>query len=328
MATLSASKNYRLKSAATDYAKALNYYPGSTNVNTYAVDGSKDQIWYFYGGKLYNENDRSDTCLGRSDSNAVMLSASTAPTISSENAGTNKCYIKLYGTMYYLTATTSGALSWAQVTNTSNLTSAHKWRVEEIKRKTSVPFMGTEYFSSSSGMANGTWSSSITTNLKKFFAKLYRISSYTNVTNSNIGQNLYGALYSSTNYKGKFHTGLDFNNGSAYDTYNIYTPVSGTILKAVQTNGRINLYNEELDCTFVFLHMNINSNIVEGANVAANILMGKQSGWSNSTPTYYASHLHIEVHSGEYTGNASTIPADSFTSLGAVSPYSYIASCV
>ncbi len=304
------------------------YLTGTTNsVTVAAVNGQTTQTWNFRNNKLYTESSSSYGIAGTSS--ATM---STSPNgVVLVSAGTNKCYIKLSGSNKYLQRS-STTVSWG--------TTPTEWIIEEIIKKTGTPYWGPEYFSARAGESNGAWDATRTANLKLLFQKFY-LNHSGSVYDSHIGQNLYGALYSSA-VPGKFHTGIDVNDGDEYDKYKIYSPIDGYILNCNQDNGAICIYNQENNYTLVLMHLKINDNI---KNIANNIpsnanfisectCLGTQCGYGGEKDDEerkreYASHLHFEFHDGRYIENGAGLPSKSYDALGStVNPYDKIAAIV
>ena len=170
----------------------------------------------------------------------------------------------------------SGSLVWS--------TSKTSWKVERVYKKTGVPKYDPEYFSEKSGMTDGEWSTYWTNYLKSFFAKLYG-GQASAVTDNNIGQCMYGAIYSSSLYKGKFHTGLDFLKGG---TSVVKCPFTGEYLGCDTKYGCVYVYDSGTNCTFVFMHMNIANNTAN--NIA---ILSKTAGETitQGTPMGFESNI-------------------------------------
>lgn len=237
------------------------------------------------------------------------------------DASNNKCYIKNSDTGKYLYIS-SDSLIWS-----NNKTS---WIIETVYKQTGVPLYSPEYFSPKSGMTNGTWETAKTTNLKKFFAKLYHVNEST-VTDNNIGQCMFGAVYSAEYlgeyFRGRFHTGLDFTTGGGNT---VYCPFDGKYLGKDSSNGCVYIFHPTLNCTFVFMHLSIDSklgtDIKVGENVNTDTKLGVESNVSSLTNSLSA-HLHIEVWNNESTDYAS-LPVYSYGNFESIYPYDKIAEIV
>ncbi len=287
-----------------------NYYlqaNGTSSVGlTTTVSGGQNQFWRLYNGTLKSEK---YTNVGLAGTSSVTLSNSPAA-ITVVEYTENKCYIRNTETGKYLYRS-SGSLSWS--------TNKTYWTIERVFKQTGVPKYDPEYFSGKSNMSDGTWNTYWTTYLKDFFTKLYGVSSGA-VTDNNIGQCMYGAIYSTGPYKGKFHTGLDFYKGG---TANVKCPFTGEYLGYDTRYGCVYVYDSFTTCTFVFMHMDISSTILSmnaGNTIKYGTVMGLES---NKSPSTISQHLHIEVHPGRVTSYAS-IPAKSFDDIGAAIPYGAI----
>ena len=269
--------------------------------------GLNNQFWYYASNKLKSEKYPS---YGIAGTTSVTMSSSPI-NVEINTYTTNKCYIKRTSDGKFL-AISSGSLIWS--------TTKTYWTIERIYKQTGVPKYDPEYFSASSGMSDGTWSTYWTGYLKSFFSRLYGGSS-TNVTDNNIGQCMYGAIYGAGPYKGKFHTGLDFYKGGT--NTEVKCPFTGEYLGYNSNYGCVYVYDSFTRCTFVFMHMAINSTILgmsAGDQIAQGTVMGTESNQSQST---ISQHLHIEVHSGKSIGFAS-IPANSYDTIESLLPYAVI----
>lgn len=299
------------------------YLTGTTNsVTAAAVNGQTTQTWNFSNNKLYTESSSSYGIAGTSS--ATM---STSPnSVVLVWAGTNKCYIKLSGSNKYLQRS-STTVSWG--------TSPVEWTIEEIIKKTGTPHYAPEYFSARAGESNGAWDATRTANLKLLFKKFY-LDHSGSVSDARIGQNLYGALYfvDDPEVKGKFHTGIDFNDDI---TTEIYSPIDGYIVNCNQDNGAICIYNQENNYTLVLMHLKINDTIKNIENdtpsdanfIREGTLMGIQSGYFEGDPEAFDPHLHFEFHNGKYTGDGAGLPSKSYDAIGStVNPYDKIAAIV
>ena len=138
---------------------------------------------------------------------------------------------------------------------------------------------------------------------------------------------MYGAIYSSSLYKGKFHTGLDFLKGG---TSVVKCPFTGEYLGCDTEYGCVYVYDSGTNCTFVFMHMNIETNKDNGINIVDRekgkpITQGTPMGFESNKAGRNSinQHLHIEVRKGRVTKYAS-IPANSYDDIGSVSPYGAI----
>lgn len=290
---------------------------GSSGVTLSGIrTGGKDQFWRIINGKLKSEK---QTSLGLSGNSSVTLSSNPA-NIEVIDASNNKCYIKNSDTGKYLYIS-SGSLIWS-----NNKTS---WIIETVYKQTGVPVYSPEYFSSKSGMSNGVWETSKTTTLKKLFAKLYHVNESV-VTDNNIGQCMFGAIYSAAyltqEFRGKFHSGLDFTTGGGST---VYCPFEGIYLGQTPEHGCVYIYHPTLKCTFVFMHLEINSeletNIGKGENVGTNTKLGVES---NTSPfSGLSEHLHVEIWNGESTSYAS-LPVYSYENFKSIYPYDKIAEIV
>ena len=285
------------------------YLTGTTNsVTAAAVNGLTTQTWNFRNNKLYTESSSSYGVAGTSS--ATM---STSPNeVVLVWAGTNKCYIKLSGSNKYLQRS-SATVSWG--------TSPAEWTIEEIIKKTGVPYMGTEYFSRNAGLSNGTWNTSYSNIVRNFYKKVYDVDT---VSDANCFYNLYGALmYNAGSDTGKFHCGVDMK---LYHGAPIKAPFSGKVTRIDENYGRVYLYNETLNATFIFLHMDISKDISKNDIISEGTIIGTQSGYgSTPSPTDFSSHLHVEIHAGEHSSGASIAPAYSYDQLGnSLEPYEYL----
>lgn len=300
---------------------------GTTSALTAVTcNGEKNQTWRYKNGKLYVE---ANSTYGISGTSTPKMSASPVEIVL-EYKTEHTCNIKLKGTDKYLYRSGS-TISWS--------TTEDPWVIERIIKKTGTPRYNPEYFSAMCGETDGSWDGERTDNLKSLFSKIYKNHTGT-VADSNIGACLYGAMYGNVaGVKGKFHTGVDINDGSAYNVYEISSPISGYIVNANQSNGSVCVYNNEAgnDYTVVFMHMEIDPDIERIASTTCNqnnwinadAVLGKQSGYSGGNATTYASHLHIEIHEGKYTGNGAGLPSKSYEALGGtVSPYGYFADII
>lgn len=294
----------------------------ATSVTAATMNGQTTQTWNFRNNKLYTENSSNYGIAGTSSS-----TMSTSPNeVVLVSTGTNKCYIKLSGSNKYLQRS-STTVSWG--------TSPIEWTIEEIIKKTGTPYWGPEYFSAMAGESNGSWDATRTANLKLLFKKFY-LNHSGSVSDARIGQNLYGALYSSA-VPGKFHTGIDVNDGSNYNEYKIYSPIQGYVVNCNTNNGAVCIYNEQHNYTIVLMHLQIDSGIQSIASqtlssnnlIAEGRLLGTQSGYNGGIYNDFASHLHFELHNGKYTGNGAGLPSKSYDALGStVNPYDKIAAIV
>ena len=275
--------------------------------------GGQNQFWRLNDNKLKSE---AYSTSGIGGTSSVTLSSSPA-NISVVVDTANKGYIKNTSSGKYL-GISSGSLVWS--------TSKTSWKVERVYKKTGVPKYDPEYFSEKSGMTDGEWSTYWTNYLKSFFAKLYG-GQASAVTDNNIGQCMYGAIYSSSLYKGKFHTGLDFLKGG---TSVVKCPFTGEYLGCDTKYGCVYVYDSGTNCTFVFMHMNIANNTANniailsktaGETITQGTPMGFESNKADGNPMNQ--HLHIEVHKGKVTKYAS-IPENSYDSIESVSPYGAI----
>lgn len=194
--------------------------------------------------------------------------------------------------------------------------------MERVYKQTGVPKYDPEYFSAKSNMSDGVWSTYWTNYLKSFFARLYGGTS-SSVTDNNIGNCMYGAIYGSSVYKGKFHTGLDFYKGGTCD---VKCPFTGELLGYDKSYGCVYVYAKNINCTFVFMHMDLSGSEATlkplvNKTINSGTVMEKESNKANGVAINQ--HLHIEVHAGKKTGYAS-IPANSYDDIGSVLPYAAI----
>ena len=314
------------------------YYLNGTNTSLTAKtrNGEKEQIWHYKNGKLFVEADVEKNLNYESDeygiSNTSTPTMSTSPIdVTLIYASETTCYIKLNGTNKYLN-TNGTSIQWSTTNN--------PWTIERIIKKTGTPRYNPEYFSAVCGENDGYWSPTRTATLKSLFTKIYKNHTGT-VTDRKIGACLYGAMYGNIDgVKGKFHTGVDINDGDERNKYEISSPISGYIVNANQSNGSVCVYNNDEsgnEYTIVFMHMEIYSDIKgiasttcsDNNKIAVDRPLGKQSGYSGWDPEAYDSHLHIEIHKGKYTGNGAALPEKSYSALGTtVSPYGYFAEIV
>lgn len=293
-----------------------NYYlqAGESSVGlATTASGGQNQFWHLENGNLKSELSSSRGLAGTS---SVTLSTSPA-TVTVVEYSENKCYIKNTVTGKYLYRS-SGSLSWS--------TNKTYWTIERVFKQTGVPKYDPEYFSEKSNMSDGTWNTYWTTYLKNFFVNLYGPST-TPIDCNNIGNCMYGAIYGSGPYQGKFHTGLDFWKGG---TSVVKCPFTGEYLGCDEDYGCVYVYDQNTNCTFVFMHMDIANRSAYNINIKnkepntpinKNTPMGLESTKAGNETV--SQHLHIEVHPGRVTEYA-PIPAKSYTDIESIIPYGAI----
>lgn len=324
--TVTRGRFYRFKNKKTE--KMLNFYKagGGTNVNSYRKDGTRDQIWLLKSDdKLYPENyslDLDDVtapfkCLTRSTSSATLNSAIVSePTddvnqvvsfISTETTTAGVCgYItlanKINGSTYYLKDTGSDVV-W-----TSSLSSDGSciWQAEELRKKTITfePTEKKEYFSCWGFSRTSFFTSALDSKIAEFYDKCFKAAEKgIPNTSSRRNYNLFGALYegksSSSQYDGKFHTGIDFDPGAGRK---VYAPFAGTIVGKTSNYGTVVI--EANGVKYYFLHM---TGLAPNKSVNQTIQVGEEIGTvsnivsGGAASSSMKAHLHIEVQSANST---------------------------
>lgn len=298
------------------------FLDASTNTTVIANSsrtGSKNQFWHLVNNKLMAERNSDYGLAGTT--NAILSQSPLDIAIMYD--GPNSCYIRKANEEKYLRIS-SGNLVWSSTIS--------YWNIERVYRQTNVPLAGTEYFSAKSGMSDGTWNSYWTTYLKNFYRKLYR--STGTIYPENFAQCMYGAIYSVASlpayYKGKFHTGIDFSGGGGNI---IYSPFTGVYKGCNNDFGCVFIYNQYLNCTFVFMHLDTSYGVTGSKNVGDTINEDDPIGIESNVAQDFnlAKHLHIEVLPGDdldydEDGNPlySPLTTYSYENIKSVIPYGAI----
>ncbi len=157
-----------------------------------------------------------------------------------------------------------------------------------------------EYFHPSAFSADGAWSSTITTAVKNFYNKVFG----SGATNVNSMYNLYGAIMTSGEYKGKFHEGVDIysSNGST-----IKSAHAGTATVGTTAGGQVAFNGLSPNRIYLHLSTSVTNPVIVGAKIGT-----QQAPYG---------HLHFEVNT---KGTAQIPVPDSNTSMKSMKPYDYM----
>lgn len=82
----------------------------------------------------------------------------------------------------------------------------------------------------------------------------------------------------------------------------IYSPINGVVTRTAPNVGGVWIYNEKINISFLFLHMNSVTVAVDNS-----VVKGQQVGTQGTKGEVTGSHLHFETVSGKQTGFASDI---------------------
>ena len=284
------------------------HYNGSSVIAS-TENGSKDQTWYYTSAKKL-------TCVrnlnGTYLSGTANTMGSSGGIITLETESVDSTYgpkVRIKNSSGNYLRASGSVISWSSTKDNNSL-----WYAERIIRITGVPSLGEEYFSARTqrnipatatttyNFKDGAMNSSWDTGVRNLYKKIFKQSS---APDGSCFYNLYGALYSSSSYKGKFHTGIDMD---CYNGAPVYSPVAGTIVNSDTANaatyGMVTIKGND-GLYYIFLHM---ANRKTSGTVSVGTQIGTQSNVGTS-----ADHVHFEIST--YTQYAS-IPANSYMQLG------------
>ena len=184
----------------------------------------------------------------------------------------------------------------------------------------------TEIFHPDAGMVEGTWADNNGSTIESQIASFYKtVYSVTPASKLKYLYSLYGGKYTSGEYIGQYHPGVDIN---LYHGAPIYPSRSGTVVAKGDFYITIQSGNEYL----IYVHLNPSSNIGVNSNViAGETLLGTQSclglGLSaEDIANGKNSHLHIEVHKVSTGNKIPQLPAPTVEDYMTITttPYAYL----
>lgn len=227
---------------------------------------------------------------------------------------------------FVLAAKANGTgVEWVSSANYSSLC---EWYAERIYRIEKLPgfTQGIEFFSAKTmsnmpnvqrftdyaledGPVHDTW----LYGCEFLYMLCYGDDAFNNASNVQLYGNMYGALYSSSAYDGKFHPGIDINAG--YGT-TIRSPIGGTVVHiGAETDGkdfgRFTIKGDD-GFYYTFLHLSRfeNWNV---KRVTVGDIIGYEGNIGLGQEGQKGSHLHFEVSN---VNTYSSIPASSCALLG------------
>ena len=317
-------------------SKVLSYNGNVTLSARGDGNASQSQIYYYRSNrKLYPEYTRYNTpysgytslAINENGTNVFLDKWGCNIHIRTVRQDTFAPVVKMeQSSGYCLAAKSDGnGVEWV---SSANYNSRCEWYAERIYRIEDIPGFteGVEFFSAKTmsnmpnverftdyaledGPVDDTW----LYGCEFLYMLCYGDDAFNNASNIQLYGNMYGALYSSSAYDGRFHPGIDINAG--YGTA-IHTPIDGNIVHiGAETDGkdfgRFTIKGDD-GFYYTFLHLsrfedlNVNRVTVgDTIGYEGNIGLG-QTGHSGS-------HLHFEVSNvNEY----SSISASSFAPLG------------
>ncbi|WMJ83712.1 M23 family metallopeptidase [Oscillospiraceae bacterium LTW-04] len=214
--------------------------------------------------------------------------------------------------------------------SSANYSSRCEWYAERIYRIEKVPgfTQGIEFFSAKTmsnmpnvqrtstysledGFVDDSWLGGV----DFLYMCCYGEQAFNNASSLQLYGNMYGALYSSSAYDGKFHPGIDINAG--YGT-NIMTPVGGTVVHVgpeyppnKNNFGRLTIRGDD-GFYYTFLHLS-GFEVSKRQIVEAGKLIGHEGNTGLGLEGQKGSHLHFEISNVDAY---SSISASSFAPLG------------